>query len=164
MPTLDYGKVNASTSLAGEKLSSFDQSASVSTGAGQKTQFNQIPAFYVGGGVKAHFPYLRDADGNKIPKKDASHAAKKDGSARYVEYERDTASDGWIFSLHTPGKDALYVVTREKPVLEVGSYYLVSGLGYGRGQLPTYLDEAVVLEKAGSLTLLDSTEVIVKEV
>lgn len=159
MATLDYDKVDA-TSLAGEKLSSFDQPASVSAGAGQKIQFNQIPAFYVGGGVKAHFPYAKDENGKKIPKKDSSaRNTKKD----YVEYERADTADGWQFTLHTPGKDPLYVVTREKPVLEVGSYYLVSGLGYGRGQFPTYLDEAITLKKVGSLTLLDSTELIVKE-
>lgn len=159
MATLGYDNVNVA-SLAGEKLSSFDQPVSVSVVPGQKTQFTDIPAFYVGGGVKAHFPYAKDENGKKIPKKDSSaRNTKRD----YVEYERASTSDGWQFTLHTPGKDPLYVVTREKPVLEVGSYYMISGLGYGRGQYPTYLDEAITLEKVGSLTLLDSTEVIVKE-
>lgn len=159
MATLGYDNVDV-TSLAGEKLSSFDQPASVSVAPGQKTQFTDIPAFYVGGGVKAHFPYAKDENGKKIPKKDSSvRNTKRD----YVEYERASTSDGFQFTLHTPGKDPLYVVTREKPALKTGSYYMISGLGYGRGQYPTYLDEAITLEEAGSLTLLDSPEVIVKE-
>lgn len=163
MATLKYGDdaINQSTTNpAGEKLSSFDQPASASVVPGQKTQFTDIPAFYVGGGIKAHFPYAKDENGRKIPKKDNSaRNTKRD----YVEYERASTSDGWQFTLHTPGKDPLYVVTREKPDLEVGSYYLVSGLGYGRGQYPTYLDEAITLEEAGSLTLYDANKVVLKE-
>lgn len=154
MPTLDLSNITNNNPSAA-KLNSFGPSASAKSGAGQKTQFSEIPAFYLGSDVKEHFPYVKDENGKKVP--------KKGGSARYTEYERETTSDGWIFSLHTPSKDLLYVVTHEKPKLEIGSYYLISGLGYGHGKYPTFLDESITLEKSGSLVLLDSNETIVKE-
>lgn len=147
-------KYNNDSNLS-SKLTVFDQPASVSAGAGQKTQFNEVPAFYLGGGVKEHFPYVKDENGKKIP--------KKGGSTRYTEYERETTSDGWIFSLCTPGKDLLYVVTKEKPELEVGSFYLISGLGYGHGQYPTFLDEGITLGLSARLAFLDDVEVVVNE-
>lgn len=155
MPTLNLSN---STTSASEKLSAFDQPASFRAIAGQKTPFDRIPAFYVGGGVKEHFPYVKDENGKKVLKKDAPK-----GSKGFPEYEREKVSDGFLFSLRTPDREALYVVTRKKPELEVGSFYLVSGLGYGRGQYPSYLDERITLEKAGQLTLLPSYETILKE-
>lgn len=152
MANLDFNNGDSSKI---SKLNVFDQSASVSAGTGQKIQYSEIPAFYLGGGVKEHFPYVKDRNGKKIP--------KKGGSTRYTEYERETTSDGWIFSLYTPGKDKLYVVTREKPALEVGSFYLASGLGYGHGQYPTFLDESIKLERSAHLVALDSEEVVVNE-
>lgn len=147
-------KFNTNISTSGNsKLGAFNHRTSASVG--QKTQYTQVPAFYLGSEVKEHFPYVKDKDGKKIP--------KKDGSTRYTEYERETTSDGWIFSLSTPGKDLLYVVTHEKPSLEVGSFYLVSGLGYGHGQYPTFIDARVKLELSGQLTLLDDLRTVVDE-
>lgn len=154
MANLNFSNDNNSN-LVSAKFSEFNQTTSTSAGAGQKTYFDQIPAFYLGGEVKEHFPYVKDENGKKI--------AKKGGSTRYTEYERETTSDGWIFSLYTPGKDKLYVVTREKPTLEVGSFYLVSGLGYGHGQYPTFLDESIKLDESAHLVFLDSEKNIVNE-
>lgn len=153
MPTVDLNLSNANTA-ASDKLSAFTQSARVKV-SGQKTAFSQVPAFYLGGAIKEHFPYKRDESGKKIE--------KKGSDARYTEYEKEAVSDGWQTSLRTPGKDALYFVTEEKPTLEVGSFYLVSGLGYGNGPYPTFLDESIVLEKAGQLELLPSYETVLKE-
>lgn len=151
MANLEFN-TNISTS-GNSKLGAFNHRTSASVG--QKTQYTQVPAFYLGSEVKEHFPYVKDKDGKKIP--------KKGGSTRYTEYERETASDGWIFSLHTPGKDLLYVVTNEKPSLELGSFYLISGLGYGHGQYPTFLDEGIKLELSAKLELLDGEETVVDE-
>lgn len=145
----------SNNTLSNSKLGAFNHTGHSSVRAGQKTTYNQVPAFYLGGEVKEHFPYVKDENGKKIP--------KKGGSTRYAEYERETTSDGWIFSLSTPGKDQLYVVTNEKPELEVGSFYLVSGLGYGHGQYPTFIDEGVKVELSGQLTLLDDNQTVVDE-
>lgn len=144
---------SSNSSLDNSKLGEFNHGSSASVG--QKIKYNQVPAFYLGGEIKAHFPYKKDKNGKKI--------AKKGGSTRYTEYERETTSDGWIFSLHTPGKDLLYVVTHEKPSLELGSFYLISGLGYGHGQYPTFLDEAIKLELSAKLAFLDDEETVVDE-
>lgn len=143
----------SNNTLSSSKLGVFNRRTS--SHVGQKTKYDQVPAFYLGGEIKEHFPYVKDENGKKI--------AKKDGSTRYTEYERETTSDGWIFSLSTPGKDLLYVVTHEKPSLEVGSFYLVSGLGYGHGQYPTFIDARVKLELSGQLTLLDDLRTVVDE-
>lgn len=120
---------------------------------GKKTEYKRIPAFYLGGGVKKHFPYVRDQDGNKIP--------KKDSSAKFTEFEREAESDGWIFALHTPAKEPLYVVTPKKPELYAGSFYFISGLGYGHGDFPTYLDEGIKLVRVAQLTRLASGEEVI---
>lgn len=144
----------SNNTLSNSKLGAFNHRTG-GTSAGQKTRYAQIPAFYLGSEIKEHFPYAKDENGKKI--------AKKGGSTRYTEYERETTSDGWIFFLNTPGKDLLYIVTAEKPELEVGSFYLVSGLGYGHGQYPTFIDEGVKLELSGQLTLLDDVQTVVDE-
>lgn len=156
MPSLDYAGVDSDFTSRLDEL--FTRTSSVSTG--QKKAFDRVPAFYVGGELKQHFPYARDEDGKKIPKKGSSTAQQKDG---YIEYEREATSDGWIFSLHTPGKDTLYVVVPEKPALEIGSLYFVSGLGYGRGQYPSFLDENVVIYQAAHLVPLDSEKRVLGE-
>lgn len=117
---------------------------------GKKTEFDRVPAFYLGGGVKQHFPYVRDQDGNKV--------VKKDSSAKFTEYEREATSDGWIFTLHTPAKEPLYVVTPGKPDLHAGSFYFISGLGYGHGDDPTFLDEKIKLVRVARLTRLEAGE------
>ena len=146
-------KFNTSTS-GNSKLGAFNHRTSGAS-AGQKIKYDQVPAFYLGGEVKEHFPYRKDENGKKIP--------KKGGSTRYVEYERETTSDGWLFSLSTPGKDLLYVVTKEKPELEVGSFYYISGLGYGHGQYPTFLDEGITLDLSARLAFLDDNQRVVDE-
>lgn len=153
MATLNFNQSTENTeSLASAKFTEFAHTNQLRTS--NKTAFSQIPVFYQGEAVKEHFPYKKDADGKKIP--------KKDSKAKFTEYEKEDTSDGWQFALHTPGRDTLYVVVKDKPVLEVGAYYLVSGLGYGNGQYPTFLDENIDLELMGRISFLENGEVVIK--
>lgn len=155
MATLQFNKSeNNAASLAKAKAAEFNQGNRRSN-VGHKTEYNNVPAFYLGSAIKEHFPYKRDADGNKIE--------KKDSKAKFTEYEKEDTSDGWQFALRTPGRETLYVVTKAKPELELGSFFLISGLGYGSGQYPTFLDEAIKLELAGKLVYLDNDEVVIDE-
>lgn len=120
-----------------------------STGAG-KTTFEDVSVFYLGAPVKEHHPYIKDADGNKV------EAGEKFG---HMTYKKDESkSDGFMSAFRTPTGD-LYVLTKSAPQLEIGALYAVSGKGYGRSGVPSYLDEDITMTKIAVLQACDPEEV-----
>lgn len=141
MPEMNFeNDVDLSTALAG-----FNHAT---TRAGEKMHFEKISAFYLGGGVAEHFPYLRDKAGKKIIDEE-----KTKPNAKFTTYKREEKSDGYQVTLQTAGKDKLYVVfhTKEAPTFEIGSLYYVEGDGYGENGVPTFLDANCKATKIGHL-------------
>ena len=145
MPELNFDTTSdLSTALAGF----VHNSARV----GEKTKYTDVPCFYLGGTVKEHFPYKRGKDGKKIV---------LDDSGKYTKYATEDKSDGFMVTLQTAGVDPLYVVLHidSMPQLTVGSLYKVSGLGYGQGDFPTYLDEDTSLTLIANLQACDAVQI-----
>lgn len=120
-----------------------------------KTYFEGQPVLFTGCEVKEHYPYLRDENGKKIPS----------GQNRFGQtYKKAENSDGWMATFIIVGSSkALYVVFKEKPLLEPGSLYKVTGYGYGRNGIPGFLDEEIKLVRLTSVTVIDSPQVVVDE-
>lgn len=116
--------------------------------AGEKMHFEKISAFYLGGGVVEHYPYLRDKAGKKIV-----DTEKTKPNSKFTTYKREEKSDGYQVTLQTAGRDKLYMVfhVKEAPTFEIGALYQVEGDGYGENEVPTFLDANCKAIKIGTL-------------
>ena len=115
MPEMNFDdSIDLSTALAGFNHNTVK--------AGEKAHFEKISAFYLGGGIAEHFPYLRDKAGKKIV-----DTEKTKPNNKFTTYKREETADGFQVTLQTAGKDKLYMVfhVKKAPTFEIGSLYQV---------------------------------------